>query len=81
MKKISKWTFVGYIAGLFFTGMASLRYLVLWVDYDKAISYGVIGILICCVAWLYNKTKSLDNDVIAVENYLSNKEEKDGTTC
>jgi len=73
MKKISKWTLVGYIGGGFFSLVALVRYLQVIPDYDKAISYGVIGILICCVSWLYNKTKSLENTLSSVEDYLADQ--------
>lgn len=73
LKKISKWTIVGYIGGLVFTLTALYRYLNLLPDYDRAISYGMIGILIMCVSWLYNNQLNKQHKIDAIEEYLAEK--------
>jgi len=73
MKQISKWSLLGYVIGGLFAIFSALRYFIVWPDTDKALVYVTIGMLICAVSWLYNKTKSLDNSIEAVEIYLDDK--------
>ena len=79
MKKQTKWSYVGYIGGIVFILTAIYRYLQVIPDYDRAIVYSIVGILICCVSWLYNKTKSIEYTLSAVEEYLADQSETQDT--
>jgi len=76
MKKQTKWSYVGYVGGAIFIFVALYRYLQLLPDYDRAIVYSVVGVLILCVSWLYNKTKSLGYTLSAIEEYLADLNEQ-----
>jgi len=55
--KINKLSIVGFIGGLAFTTLSSIRYYALYPDLDKALVYGIIGALIISVSYLYDKVK------------------------
>lgn len=76
MKKISKWSLLGYIAGAVFTITSFVQYYVLYRDFDKIIAYPSIGILIMAVAWLYNKTLQQGHTIEAMEEYLVDENDK-----
>lgn len=75
MKTISTWSLVGYVSGIFFSIFSGVRYYIIYPDIDKAIVYVLVGGIICCLAWTYNKLLNLSNTLIAVEDYLSLKNE------
>jgi len=73
MKKIHNLTIVGYVLGIFFAIFSGIRYFLIYYDLDRAIVYVLIGVIICAIAFLYNKYSFLAYDVIAIENYIADK--------
>lgn len=73
MKKISSWSLVGYIIGIAFALLSSIRYFLLFPDLDKALVYVGIGFIICGLSWTYNKLLEHENTLTAVEDYLADK--------
>ncbi len=75
MKKISHWSWLGYIIGIAFALFSAIRYFLLWPDTDRAIVYIGIGIIICALAWVYNKLQEQGNTLTALEEYLADKQD------
>ncbi len=73
MKKISHWSLLGYIIGLAFALLSSIRYFLLYPDLDKALVYCGIGLIVCGLAWTYNKLQEQGNTLTAIEEYLADK--------
>ena len=73
--KTSNWSIVGYIAGAVFGLGSFIRYYIIYPDIDKAITYGIIGLLICAVSWIYNNMLHQSNSITAIEDYLDDKRE------
>ncbi len=73
MAGMNNMSFVGMVGGAIFTVLVGLRYFAIYPDLDRAISYGVIGILIIAVSFLYGRLRSLENTVLSVENYLADR--------
>ena len=71
--KISTWSLAGYLIGLIFSAGSFIRYYILYPDLDKSIAYVLLGLIICGLAWLYNKQLNQSNDIIAIEDYLDDK--------
>ena len=74
--KISHWSLVGYAIGSLFSFFSAIRYFLLFPDTDRAIVYIGIGMIICGLAWLYNRQLELGNSVTAIEDYLSDEKYK-----
>jgi hypothetical protein len=70
---LSTWSLLGYSIGMIFSILSAVRYFVLYPDEDKAIAYVTIGLIICALAWLYNKQINLNNKLTAVEDFLAEK--------
>jgi len=77
--KMSNWSIVGIGIGFIFTIFSGIRYFLMYPDMDKAIVYVIIGVLIMCVSWNYNVNISQDNRLVAVEDYLVDKNFEDKT--
>ncbi len=75
MKKISHWSWLGYIIGIAFALLSSIRYFLLWPDMDRALVYVGIGGIICALAWVYNKLQEHQNTLTALEDYLADKQD------
>jgi hypothetical protein len=73
MKKISNWSIAGFVVGAVWAIGTFWRYFVMYPDMDRAITYPIIGILICGLAFLYNRTVEQGNSIKAMEAYLSDK--------
>ena len=71
--KISKWSLVGYIFGGLFSLFSAIRYFIVWLDWDKAIVYILIGMIICGLSWLYNTQLNHANTIDAMSDYLADK--------
>ena len=70
----------GMIGGLLFTILSEIRYFVIWPDPDKAFAYGVIGLLIILVSYLFERDEMIlakinHNAIVLdqVEQYLQDK--------
>lgn len=74
MKKISNFSLFGCIIGIGFALFSAIRYFLLYPDTDRALVYIGIGIIVCVISWLYNKQLEIRNSIIAIENYLSDKQ-------
>ena len=73
MKQHTTIAITGVILGGLFSLLSAIRYYVIYPDTDRAIVYVVIGGLIICVSWLYERTRQLQNTLDAVEEYLASK--------
>ena len=73
MKKISNWSLLGYIIGIAFALLSSIRYFLLYPDLDKALVYVGIGMIVCGLAWFYNKLLEHSNTIEAMSEYLADK--------
>ena len=76
MKKISNFTWVGYIIGIAFALFSSIRYFIIWPDLDKALVYVGLGIMVCALAWIYNKLLEHSNEIEAMSEYLADRRSK-----
>ena len=76
MKRISNFTWVGYIIGIAFALFSSIRYFILWPDLDRALVYVGIGIIICALAWIYNRLLAHSNTIDAMSDYLADRRGK-----
>ena len=76
MKKISTWSWLGYIIGIAFALFSSVRYFLLWPDLDKALVYVGIGFIICALAWVYNRLLEQSNTIEAMSEYLADRRSK-----
>lgn len=77
MQTKSTLSFIGILLGIAFAVFSAVRYFVIWPDTDRAIVYVIIGMLISCVGWLYGRNRDLDNRLLAVEDYLSELNDKE----
>ena len=77
MAKISNWSLLGYLSGITFSLFSGVRYYIFYPDLDRALVYVGLGLVICGLAWLYNRQLELGNSVTAIEDYLSEKNYND----
>jgi hypothetical protein len=70
---ISHWSMIGYLGGMIFAVGSFVRYYVLYPDFDKVIAYVTLGIVVCCLAFLYNRQLKQSNELTAMGDYLANK--------
>jgi len=61
--KYSKFSLVGIGAGIIFVLGTFNRYWVLHPDLDKCLAYGLIGILVSCVSFLYGRTLIISSEL------------------
>lgn len=73
MHKMNNLSFVGMVGGLIFTVLVGLRYFAIYPDLDRAIIYGIVGVLIIIVSFLYARLRSLEDTLLSVENYLADR--------
>lgn len=71
--KISNWSLAGFGLGILFAVGTFIRYYILYPDMDKAVTDIIIGLIICGIAWLYNKQLQHSNVITAIENYIEDK--------
>ena len=71
MKRISNFSLVGYIIGIAFALLSSIRYFLLFPDLDRALVYVGIGIIICALSWTYNRLQEHSNELTAMGDYLA----------
>ncbi len=76
MKKISHWSWIGYIIGVAFALLSSIRYFLLYPDLDRALVYVGIGFIICALAFVYNKLLEHSNEIEAMSEYLADRRKK-----
>ena len=72
-KYYSRWSLAGMLSGLIFAVGSFWRYYILYSDTDKVIAYILLGILIMCVSFLYNKSLLQGHTIEGIEEYLSDK--------
>ena len=65
----------GIIFGIVLTSTTWIRYFVLVPDTDKAIFFGLIGLIIIAVSWNYAGRIELDNKINRIEQTLTSIEE------
>jgi len=76
IKKISNWSILGYIIGIIFALFSSIRYFLLYPDLDRALVYVGIGLIMCGLAWLYNKQLQHSISIEAINDYLADGSKK-----
>jgi len=69
--KISKLSLTGMTFGGIFTISSWLRYFVLYPDLDRALVYGLLGIVIITISYFYSLIVNLTNTLYDVEVYLA----------
>ena len=78
MKVNSTLAVFGFLGGLGFGILSAIRYFVVYPDLDRALVYVLVGMLICAVSWVHNRNIGQENRLIAIEDYISDREnEKD----
>jgi len=65
----------GIIFGIVLTSTTWIRYFILFPDTDKAIFFGLIGLIIIAVSWNYAGRIELDNKIDKIEQTLTSVEE------
>ena len=70
----------GVIGGLFLTAGIGFRYFILYPDLDKALFFGLIGLVIVAVSWNYagrieldERIDKLENTLVRVEDYIQDE--------
>ena len=76
MKKISNWSLAGIIIGLVFSLGSFIRYYIIYQDLSEVVIGVFIGLLIMTVSFLYNKQLSQENTILAMEDYLADKQDE-----
>ena len=76
MKSMSNFSIAGMIFGALFSIFSVIRYDIIWPDPDRAIIYAIIGAIIVAVSWMYNVQIQTGNDITAIEDYISDKEDR-----
>ena len=76
MKKISNWSILGYIFGAALSIGSFIRYYIIFPDLDRALIDVIIGMIICGLAWLYNKHLEQQHEIEAIEDYLDDHRPK-----
>jgi len=76
MKRISNWSILGYIIGVAFAILSSVRYFLLFPDLDRALVYVGIGLIICALSYVYNKLLEHSIEIEAIGEYLEDKGKK-----
>ena len=78
MKVNSTLAVFGFLGGLGFGILSAIRYFVVYPDLSQALIYVLGSLLICAVSWIHNRNIGQENRMIAIEDYISDKEyEKD----
>ena len=84
----TNWSLAGISAGIFLTVGSWFRYFVLYPDLDKALFFGLIGLIVIAISWNYagrivliKKIDKLEQTLTAVEEWIvdKNKEVEDAT--
>ena len=84
----TNWSLAGIAAGIFLTVGSWFRYFVLYPDLDKALFFGLIGLIVIAISWNYagrivliKKIDKLEQTLTAVEEWIvdKNKEVEDAT--
>jgi len=66
---------VGVLFGLFMFCCTSIRYFILYPDLDKALFFGLIGLIIIGISWNYAGRIELKENIDRVEQTLTSVEE------
>ncbi len=69
--KISKLSLTGMTFGGIFAISSWLRYFVLYPDLDRALVYGLLGVVIIAISYFYSLIVNLTNTLYDVEVYLA----------
>ena len=76
MKLRTKAAVVGCFFGAVFSLFSLARYFVLYPDTDKAIVYGLVGMLIIGFSYLYEEVMKNKDTLENLEEYIVDKEDK-----
>ena len=66
---------VGIVFGLFISLSSWVRYFILYPDLDKALFFGLIGLMIIAISWNYAGRIELNNKIEKMEQTLTSVEE------
>ena len=80
---MNKLSFVGIAFGLVIAISSWIRYFILWPDMDKALFFGLVGLLVIAVSWNYagrvylkDRIEKLENTLTQVEEWIVDKQEE-----
>jgi len=65
----------GITFGIFLTASCWIRYFIIYPDLDKALFFGLFGLIIIAVSWNYAGRIELDNKIDKIEQTLTSVEE------
>ena len=65
----------GVLLGIVLTTTTWIRYFVLYPDPDKALFFGLIGLMIIAISWNYAGRIELDEKIDRIEQTLTSVEE------
>ena len=77
MKLSSKFSILGYVASITYASVDIIQYWIRFPDPDKLMANLAIASLIFAVSWLYNQNLDKTNRLRAIEDYLSDKQDKE----
>ena len=73
MKSISKFSWIGIIAGFIYAVGSFVRYYIIYQDLSEVVIGISIGCLIMIVSWLYSEKLKLQHTIDYLEEYLAEK--------
>ena len=65
----------GVLLGIVLTLTTWIRYFIIYPDLDKALFFGLFGLIIIAVSWNYAGRIELDNKIDKIEQTLTSVEE------
>lgn len=68
--KVSKWSLAIELFGFIFSVGTMFRYLIIWIDHDKGIVYGMIGVMIMAFGWVYEEIRKIRIEQDAISEAL-----------
>lgn len=70
VKRISNWSLLGILIGLIFSIGTFIRYYIIYQDLSEVVIGVSIGLLIIAVSFIYNRQRSQEHTIDALEEYL-----------
>jgi len=74
----------GILFGIIIFICSLVRYFIMWPDLDKALFFGLIGLMIIAISWNYagkivleNKIDKLEQTLTSVEEWIVDKNKED----
>lgn len=77
MPIINSWARLGMVLSIFYFIGVELRYFVMYPDLDRAVAYGLIGVLLFGLSWAYDRINFIRDRQNTIEEYLADKNLED----